>query len=507
MMATTDTRTSRENLNSGGASHAGDHGAGMSTLFTGLFQPVDAAFLVYFRVVFGLSMIYWIGKGWYTGLAHIQYVAPRFHFSYYGFEWLQPWLGNGVHLLLGMMAVASLFVVIGYFYRVSALVVAAGFTYLFLLDKSGYQNHYYLISLIGAIMVVMPAHVLWAVDAWQRPAIRSRTVPAWTLWLLRFQVGVPYFYGGLAKITGDWLLGEPMRLALAQKAWFPVLGPFFASEWGVQFFVWGGLLFDLLVVPALMWRPTRFPAFVACVLFHILNATLWPIGVFPWLMILLTAVYFPPDWPSVLLKRSRADVARTTLTWSSTSVWQKLTAAALLLFIAIQVLVPFRHYLNQGNDSWTEEAHCFSWHMMLRAKSCGVRFYATDPRSGRTGTIDLRPYVTELQANRFGRDPRAIHQLARYVARDLRTKGFDDVEIRVLALVSLNGRKPQMMIDPTVDLGSQPVTWAKPAWILPLHEPLREEAWDVPLAEWEQHIALPKHFDLTQAEPAQRNPM
>jgi hypothetical protein len=469
-----------------------------SRLLTHLFAPVDIGFLVYFRIIFGLCILFWVSKGWITGLAHHHYVQPRFHFSYFGFEWLQPVLGNGIYLLMAGMVLFSIFMVIGYCYRLSSVMVALGFTYLFLLDKTTYQNHYYLICLISWLMTVMPAERACSIDCWQRADIRSSTVPAWTLWLLRFQIGMPYFYGGIAKISGDWLAGEPMRSALAQKTWYPVVGPLFATEWGVQTWVWGGLLFDLLVVPALLWRKTRFAAYIVSLVFHILNASMWPIGVFPWFMMFATVVFFEPDWPRKIFKLAPLQLAAQQITWPTLSWSRKAVVVILAVYVGIQVSVPFRHHLYQDDVNWTEEAHHFSWHMLLRSKQCGVRFYVTDPQTGHTGSIDLRRYVTPFQANRFGREPRLIHQLARFVADDMRSKGYEEVEVRALAWVSLNGRKPQLMIDPDVDLASQPVQWQTPPWVLPLTEPFRNEAWDVPLLEWEQHLDLPEQFAMKQ---------
>jgi hypothetical protein len=258
------------------------------------------------------------------------------------------------------------------------------------------------------------------------------------------------------------------------------------------------MLFDLIVVPGLLWRKTRFVAYLASLAFHIMNVTLWPIGVFPWFMMLATVVFFDPDWPRRLFRWKPVELRQQELRDGWVSVWgRRLLVTGLTTFVALHLLVPFRFHLYEGDVNWTEEAHHFSWHMLLRSKRCGVRLYATDPKTGRTGTIDLRKYVTPYQASRFGRKPRNIHQLARFVAKDLEAQGFEDVEIRALALISLNGRKPQLMVDPNVNLAAEPVTWGKPDWIVPLHEPLRKPAWDVPLEEWEQHLEIPEHFVLT----------
>jgi hypothetical protein len=58
-------------------------------------------------------------------------------------------------------------------------------------------------------------------------------------------------------------------------------------------------------------------------------------------------------------------------------------------------------------------------------------------------------------------------------------------------LASLNGRKPQLLIDPAVDLAAQPRFAFHRSWILPLHEPLRVEPWKIPLNEWERYVELP----------------
>ncbi len=173
---------------------------------------------------------------------------------------------------------------------------------------------------------------------------------------------------------------------------------------------------------------------------------------------------------------------------------RRLFIVLLAVLVIVQILLPLRHFLQAGNPNWTEEGHYFSWHMLLRGKKSAVRVYAADPRTGHSGTVDLRPYVTIYQMQRFARDPRMIHQLCRYIAADLRDMGFQEIEIRVLALVSMNGRKPQLMIDPTVNLAAEPIDWQQPSWIVPLTEPLRKEPWDVPLLEWEKEVKIPDKY-------------
>ena len=185
----------------------------------------------------------------------------------------------------------------GLFYRLAAALFFLGITYVFLLDTAMFQNHLYLISLLSFLMIFVPAHRAFSLDAWRRPALGSDTVPAWALWLLRFQIAVPYFYGGLAKLNYDWLVrAQPMTVWMAEGTEGSWGRPLHAA-WGPYVLSWGGVLFDLLIVPALLWRRTRIPALLLAVTFHLTNSQLFTIGVFPWLMIAATLLFLEPTWP------------------------------------------------------------------------------------------------------------------------------------------------------------------------------------------------------------------
>jgi hypothetical protein len=78
--------------------------------------------------------------------------------------------------------------------------------------------------------------------------------------------------------------------------------------------------------------------------------------------------------------------------------------------------------------------------------------------------------------------PELIRQYAHHVA-DLaaeREPSKPRPAIHVVAWVSLNGRKPQHMIDDDVDLAAEPATLGTPTWVVPLRAPLppRDEVWE-----------------------------
>ncbi len=439
------------------------------------FSPVDISWLVFFRVVFGGVMLVEVGR--YFAYHWIEtFNASDFHFTYYAFEWVKPWPDPGMHIHFALLGIAALCLALGFCYRFMAVAFFLGFTYVFLLDETRYLNHFYLICLISFLMIFLPAHRAWSVDAWLSPALRSEVCPAWTLWLMRAQIGIPYFFGGIAKLSPDWLHGEPMRLWLAGRAHLPVIGPHVHEEWLVYFFVLGGLLLDLFIVPCLLWRRTRVPAFLAAASFHLLNSQLFRIGIFPWLMLGATFIFFPPDAVRRLLGRLKLSsrVAFEPATSATVPWWRPHTsvAAAVLLYVAFQVLMPLRHFLYPGDVHWTEEGHRFSWHMKLRTKSGEASFDLASPATGRTWVVDPFMHLSDSACEKMATHPDMLLQYSHYLAAQKRHEGVPDVEVRVRSMVSLNGRPPRPLIDPRVDLAKQPRTLSHVDWILPLNEPL-----------------------------------
>ena len=452
-------------------------------LVRALFQPIDIAMLVYFRVIFGAVMAweawrYVVARG-PDGISWVQsqYIDPVFHFTYYGFSWVRPWSGQGMYWHMYALGALATCILIGLCYRVATVLFFLGFTYFFLLDQVNYLNHFYMISLVSFLLIFLPANRTFSVDAWLKPSLRTEVAPAWTLWLLRLQIGIVYFYGGIAKLNSDWFAGEPMRTFLYSRPPEWKLVQWFGNEWGVSFFSWGGLLLDLLIVPCLMWKRTRVPAFLAAVGFHAMNNMMFQIGIFPWLMMAASLIFFPTEWlreekPDELLRAEQAGPEPFTRR-------RKLVLGLLGAYAAFQLLVPFRHLLYPGNVSWTEEGHRFSWHMKLRVKETTVGFYAFDEDGnpiplGESPQQFLRSHLTDRQVRAMSSKPDLTIQFAHYIAEDLRKRGYRNPQIRAEVSASLNGRPFQELISPEVDLAKQERNLWPAKWITPLTTPLPE---------------------------------
>jgi vitamin K-dependent gamma-carboxylase len=452
--------------------------AAVRTMWPRLLEPVDIASLVFFRIAFGLLLIIEVWRYFQYGWIKSFYIDPAFHFTYYGFGWVQPWPGRGMYYLFAILGASALCILLGFKYRLAAAIFFLGFTYVFLLDQARYLNHFYLISVISFLMIFVPAHRAFSLDALSSKSPPSKTVPRWALSILRAQLALMYVFAGIAKIGGDWLRGSPMRDLLARHASMPLVGPYLTDERVVMLFSYGGLLFDLFIVPLLLWPKTRYLALVFAAAFHGMNHFLFDIGIFPWFAMAGTLLFLPPDWPRRFFSRRSKD--ETPAAASATKRGRKLpvptySRAVLILLVAhfaLQVIVPFRHLLYPGDVNWTDEGQRFSWRMMLRAKQGNGRFVASDRVTGQQRMINPRQYLSREQMATMWIQPDMILQFAHFAADQLRREGWQVIDIRASVAASLNGRRAQLLTDPQVNLDAEKRTLLHAKWIMPLTEPL-----------------------------------
>ena len=283
-------------------------------------------------------------------------------------------------------------------------------------------------------------------------------------------ITISYFFGGIAKINADWLHGEPMRMWLANSTDFPVVGEMFVEPWVPYFFSYAGMLFDLLIVPLLIWRRTRPFAVALVIAFHLTNARLFDIGIFPWFMLLSTPMFFHPSRLQSVhrLERVFAAPVETDLDLVATNREKRLVPIFIAIFAVYHLFMLLRHHLYPGNVNWTEEGHNWSWHMKLRSKRGSLKLTATDPETGESWTVRQRDYLTSRQRRKMRGRPDMIVLFTHYLETKYRLDGYEDVEIRAEARISLNGRPRQLLIDPTVDLTKVSRSLRHYSWIVPL---------------------------------------
>lgn len=426
-----------------------------------LLEPIDAAWLAAFRILFGvalaISMERFIAYGWIESLL----LAPRVRFHYLGFGWVQPMSAGAMHALFWALVGLALAMAAGFAYRIVAPLFALGLTYIQLLDVSTYLNHYYLAGLLAWLLAAAPANRLWSVDA--RLAPKPTVVARGWLWLFRVQVGAVYVFAGLAKAQSDWLLhGQPLGIWLGARTDLPVLGRLFTIEGVPLAMSWCGFLFDLTIVLWLSLRRTRPYAYAVVLAFHLLTRLLFDIGMFPIIMSLAALVFFPPSWPRRFIRTP--SVPRP----AAKPVLPRVAIALGTAWCVVQLLVPLRCHLYGGNVLWHEQGMRFSWRVMVRAKGGATTFLVRQRRTGKVFHVSPREYLTPFQENEMASQPDLVLQLAHVIERDFDERGLGPVEVRVDSTVSLDGRPGAPLVDPNVDLvtirdGLAPATYILPA--------------------------------------------
>jgi vitamin K-dependent gamma-carboxylase len=426
-----------------------------------LEAPQDAAALGVVRFLVGCLVAVSAARLLIYGWVDSFFVTPRFHFKHWGFDWVPVPGPFAVHVLVWATLALGVLVALGLFHRVAVVLLAGLFTWVQLLDATNYLNHYYLVSLLLALMALMPLGGTLGLDALIWPAKRVTALPRWMTVLLRFQVGIVYLFAAKAKLGSDWLLhAQPLNIWLAARADTPLVGPWL-GRWEVALAMsWAGFLFDGTIVLWLSLARTRAAAFAVLVLFHAVTGYLFPIGMFPVIMVCATTVFFPSDWPRRFLGRVADPPA------IPPSRLRPGSLALLAAYAAVQILVPLRAHLYGGNVLWHEQGMRFAWRVLTREKNAAVTYHLEDRATGRTWFVRPRKYLDARQEREFGTQPDLILQLAHHIARD----AGPGVSVRAEVLVSLNGRRPQLLVDPAIDLTQVEDGVARATWVLPAPE-------------------------------------
>jgi vitamin K-dependent gamma-carboxylase len=456
-------------------------------------RRVDGASLAVFRFGFGSIVAWEVWRAFDGNLIRADYELPKFHFTWWGFGWVDPLPGVWLYVAFAALGAAAFCLAIGLFTRVAAALTCLGLTYWILMEKAAYLNHRYLAALLALLFAVVPAGAVWSVDARRRRGADA-TVPGWSVDLIRFQVGVPYFFAGVAKLNFDWLFrAEPLATGLKGNADVPLIGSYLTNDALAHVLAWGSAALDLFVPFLLLHRRTRTIAFGFALTFHMINSRLFDIGMFPWMMIVGTTVFFEPDWPRRLLATLRTNGSRRvaiiggfivgfilggivpdtfaviralcggfgvavlafhaavrepvgspTLAAPAARIGRPV-AVFLAAWLAVQLLLPVRHFFIPGNVHWTEEGNRFAWHMLLRVTRAHVVFIVTDVDTKESFDAELSNHLTEYQIGKV-RYPDLMLEFAHHLRDYYDDVQGRDVEVRVKAAATLNGRPVQWLV-------------------------------------------------------------
>ena len=429
-----------------------------------LFKQIDNSSLVVFRIIFGFLCFMESAGAITTGWVKRVLIDPEFTFSFIGFEWLQPLPGYGMYFYYGIMGLFGLMIMVGYKYRFSIIGFAILWAGCYLMQKSSYNNHYYLLMLLSAIMVFLPAHQYASLDSRFNPEIKSYHMPNWCKLVFVLQLLIVYTYASIAKLYPDWLDGNAIGLILKGKRDYAIIGDILQQKWVHYMLAYGGILFDGLVIPLLLFKPTRKWIFFISIFFHLFNSIVFQIGIFPYLSLAFTLFFFEPKtiqklflWKKPIYTLGEVIVPK----------YKNVLIGVFSIYFVIQIALPLRHHFFKDDVLWTEEGHRLSWRMMLRTRSARATYKVVDKKTNKAMIVDMDNFLTKKQQGKASSSPDFIWQFSQRLKKHYKENG-QDISVFVDAKVSVNGNGFKPLTNPNVDIAN--VKW----------QPLKHSFWVLP---------------------------
>lgn len=432
-----------------------------------LFKHIDNSSLIVFRIIFGLLCFLESVGAIFTGWVKKTLIDPNFTFNFIGFDFLQPLPGNGMYYYYAIMGIFGLLIMIGYKYRFSMLAFTIMWSATYLMQKSSYNNHYYLLMLLSGIMVFLPANAYASIDAKMNPEIKSYSIPQWCRWFIILQLFIVYTYASVAKLYPDWLDTSVIELMMKGKKDYVIVGDLLQHKWLHYALSYGGILFDGLIVPLLLYKPTRKYAFIASIFFHLFNSFIFQIGIFPYLSLAFSLFFFPAEKIQKLFLKRKPFYTASAIKIPN---YRSLLVLVCLIYFIIQIGLPLRHHFIEDNVLWTEEGHRLSWRMMLRVKSGQTSYWAENKDTGKRTFINLNAYLSKKQMRSASTKPDVMWQFAKRLKEDFKNKG-EDVAVYIDSKVSVNGKPYKTLINSDIDIAS--IEWEvfkHSEWILSSEE-------------------------------------
>lgn len=447
----------------------------MKIISSYLSKTQESSSLALFRLGFGFLMTFSIVRFWLKGWIKTMYIDPSFHFTFYGFEWVKP-VGEYTYILFFICGLSAFLVAIGYKYYIAIITFFLSFTYIELMDKTTYLNHYYFVSILSFLMIFLPCNSSYSIDSFIKKK-SFKYSPKWCVDSIKTLLFIVYFYSGLAKINRDWLFeAQPLKIWLATGSYdLPIIGStLMQQEWFHYFMSWGGMFYDLLIPFILLYKPTRIIGFSLVVFFHVFTAVLFPIGMFPYIMIISTIIFFSSNTHEKILKfilKPFKNTIKKIIEIDNIKIKKNKFAISLIsLFFVVQFLFPFRYAIYPGELFWNEEGYRFSWRVMLMEKRGYTTFKVVDNSNGNSFFVRNDEFLTEFQERQMSFQPDFILEYAHFLGDHYNNKGLNDIEIYAESYVALNGRINKRFVNPKIDLLKEKRGFNSKHWIIDLNE-------------------------------------
>lgn len=430
-----------------------------------LFQRIDNSSLIAFRIFFGILVSLECFGAIATGWVNRNLIAPKYKFPFIDFDFLQPLPGYGMYFYFGIMGLMGLFIAVGFKYRASIITFTVMWTATYLMQKTAYNNHYYLLILISFIMCFFPAERSRSLDVKQNPKLESNSMFAYVKWIVVFQLLIVYVYASVAKMYGDWLDFSTIEVLMRSKKSYWLVGDLLQEKWIHKIIGSVGILFDLLIVPALLWKPTRKIAFFLSLFFHLFNSIIFQIGIFPYLSIAFSVFFFEPETIRRIFFKSKIPFTNSPIIQPK---HRNLILLGLTTYFIIQLVLPIRHYAFKDDVLWNEEGHRMSWRMMLRSRQGKGKFKVVDKNTEEVFIINPKDYVSRGQERKIFAYPDFAWQFAQYLKKEFEEENREVSVYLTNSKISINRKPYEPFIDSKTDLAAEEWYQTKHHdWILP----------------------------------------
>ena len=425
------------------------------------------------------STLRFILKGWINDF----YVTPKYYFTYYGFDWVKPLEENSMYILFGILLLSSLLIAFGLFYRISIVLFFIVFTYIELIDKTNYLNHYYFISLMSFILIFLPLNRHFSLDVYFQICKNKTKVPSWTINFIKLQIAFVYIFAGISKLNYNWLIeAQPLINWLKHQSDFPIIGSLLLNDITAYLFSWGGAIFDLFIVFILISKRWRIYGYILVVIFHIMTSLMFPIGVFPLVMIGSTLIFFSENFHIKIISfisifTLKLNDLKTGNTYNLKSSFKPFYKLLFVSFFILQLVLPLRYLLYPGKLFWTEQGYRFSWRVMLIEKAGYAQFYIHEPIKDRKMLVENRNYLTPQQEKMMATQPDMILQFAHHISKTFKDSIINERNGEIINLgkspkvtadikVSLFNKGSRSFIDNRINLTDEKRGFSNKSWIL-----------------------------------------
>lgn len=412
-----------------------------------LFKAIDNSPLVVFRIFFGFLVACESFGAILTGWVKRILIDPEVTFSFIGFEWLKPLPGFGMYFYFLAMGVFGLAIMLGYRYRIAIISYTILWAGVYFMQKTAYNNHYYLLLLISFLLIFLPSNSYASLDVRQNRIKEENTMPYWISLLFIIQVAIVYVFASIAKFYPDWLDGTFTRNLLADSTNVITLKKLFLQKWFYLFIAYMGIIFDLLIVPLLLFKKTRMLALLASLTFHLFNAIFLEIGIFPFFALTFALFFYEPETIRSVFLRRKTSIE--TDNGHSNYYGKKIVYFLIIPYLIIQLLLPLRHHFIEGDVLWTEEGHRLSWRMMLRERNGFIHIRIKDLKTGKLSVYDYRKNLTDKQIQNLATKPDFIWQYCQYIKKEFKGK---EIAIFIDCKNSINRKEYKTLIDPKFDM-------------------------------------------------------